>query len=111
LVDGKCSVYAHRPLQCRATLSPYAQGCREALQGKLTAQIYPAPQLFAQADKDALRGICKDLSLQYDNVDLVQTVAAILRDPTTVARWASGEHVFTALPRDLLGTDEVRAAS
>jgi hypothetical protein len=99
LVDNKCSVYESRPLQCRATLSPCAQGCRDALQGKNSAQVYPAPQLFAQADKDALRGICKDMSLQYDNVDLVQTVAAILRDPTKVVRWAMGEHVFTPLPR------------
>lgn len=98
LVDHKCSVYDNRPLLCRATLSPSAQGCRDALQGKQGAvQIYALPQYVAIADKDALRGICKDLGLQYDNVDLVQTVATILRDPSTAVRWAQGEKVFNGL--------------
>jgi hypothetical protein len=56
------------------------------------------PQFYALGDKDAMRGICKDLGLQHDNVDLVQTVAAILRDPTSVVRWAAGERAFAALP-------------
>ncbi len=98
LVDHKCSVYENRPLLCRATLSPNVQGCRDVLQGKTgTLQIYTLPQYIAIADKDALRGICKDLGLQYDNVDLLQTVAAILRDPSTVVRWANGETVFKGL--------------
>jgi Fe-S-cluster containining protein len=98
LVDHKCSVYDNRPLLCRATLSPFAQGCRDALEGNAaTLQIYTLPQFVALADKDALRGVCKDLGLQYDNVDLVQTVAAILRDPSTIVRWAQGEKVFKAL--------------
>jgi hypothetical protein len=101
LVDHKCSVYDNRPLLCRATLSPSAQGCRDALQGNAaTLEIYTLPQFVALADKDALRGICKDLSLQYDNVDLVQTVAAILRDPSTIVRWAQGEKVFKALQQN-----------
>ncbi len=99
LVEGKCSVYDNRPLICRATLSPCAQKCYAALEGKDNLQIYLVPQFFALGDKDALRGICKDIGLQYDNVDLIQTVAAILRDPTTVVRWASGEKVFAPLAK------------
>lgn len=99
LVDHKCSVYENRPLLCRATLSPSAKGCREALDHKFDDfQIYTLPQFVALGDLNALRGICKDLRLQYDRVDLVQTVAAILRDPTTVVRWAQGEKVFKPLP-------------
>lgn len=98
LVDGNCSVYENRPLLCRATLSPSRQSCYDALRGAAFPQQYPVPQFFAQGDKDALRGICKDLGLQHDNVDLVKTVAAILDDPAIIARWAAGERVFTALP-------------
>jgi hypothetical protein len=103
LVDGKCSVYEDRPLLCRATLSPCAKACYDVMAGKEGAalQIYGGPQFFAVGDKDALRGICKDLSLQFDRVELVQTVAAILRDPTTVVRWALGEHVFRPLPTNV----------
>ena len=98
LVDHKCSVYENRPLLCRATLSPSAKGCREALDCRLDDfQIYTLPQFVALGDQDALRGICKDLGLQYDRADLVQTVATILRDPTTVVRWARGEKVFKPL--------------
>jgi len=94
LVDGRCSVYDNRPLLCRATLSSDAKGCYDALHGRGTAAIYPIAQFVAAADRDALRGICKDIGLQYDNVELVRTVAAILRDPTTVVRWAGREDVF-----------------
>lgn len=112
LVDHKCSVYENRPLLCRATLSPYAQGCRDVLLGKHdTVQIYTMPQFVAMADKDALRGICKDLRLQYENVDLVQTVATILRDPSTVVRWAQGERVFTTLKENPPLPQLVEAAS
>jgi len=98
LVDHKCSVYENRPLLCRATLSPSERGCREALQGIVdNFQVYTLPQFVALSDKDGLRGICKDLGLQHDNVDLVQTVAAILRDPSKVVRWAEGEAVFDGL--------------
>jgi hypothetical protein len=100
LVDNKCSVYENRPLLCRATQSPCAKGCYDALNHGILDdfQVYTVPQFFAIGDKDALRGICKDLGLQYDNVDLVKTVAAILRDPANVGRWAAGEQVFTPLP-------------
>jgi Fe-S-cluster containining protein len=97
LVDGKCSVYANRPLLCRATLSPCARKCYAALEEKESPDLYVVAQFFAVGDKDALRGICKDLGLQHENVDLVQTVAAILRDPSTIVRWAAGEHVFAPL--------------
>lgn len=99
LVDGKCSVYENRPLLCRATLSPCARHCYDALRGEGSPEIYYVPQFFAVGDKDALRGICKDLGLQYDNVDLVQAVAAILRDPSLVIRWAAGEHLFVSLAK------------
>jgi len=101
LVDHKCSVYDNRPLICRGTMSPSAQACRDALLGNGPLQIYTLPQFVALADKDSLRGICKDLGLQHDNVDLAQTVATILRDPTTVMRWAEGKTVFKGLGEKL----------
>jgi hypothetical protein len=100
LVADKCSVYENRPLLCRATLSPCAQTCYEVLEGKDSVlQIYGGPQFFALGDKDAMRGICKDLGLQSDSVDLVQTVAAILRDASTVIRWSKGETVFSPIQK------------
>jgi Fe-S-cluster containining protein len=99
LVEGKCSVYDNRPVLCRATLSPCARKCYAALEEKEPPDVYVVAQYFAIGDKDALRGICRDLGLQNDNVELVQTVAAILSDPSTVVRWAAGEHVFAPLSK------------
>ena len=47
-------------------------------------------------EQTAIRGICRDLGLQDDMVELTQTVAAIIRDPDPIQRWAAGEHVFAA---------------
>jgi hypothetical protein len=46
----------------------------------------------------AIRGVCKDLGLQHDWVDLEQTVAALLTDPSKAQRWAAGEAAFTPAP-------------
>jgi hypothetical protein len=81
-------------------LSPDSGRCAAALgqaiagSGEFKHPVYSKPQLHGFAFLSGLRGICKDLGLQYDLVDLVQTVAAILREPGLVDRWAAGEAVF-----------------
>jgi hypothetical protein len=53
-------------------------------------------QFLCNGEQAATLGICRDLGLQDDIVELTQTVAAILRDPRLVERWAAGERVFAA---------------
>ncbi len=104
LRENQCSVYEVRPLVCRSVLSPNARRCHDALaslqRGETSSAIhsdaYEAPLLLSRGDQAGVRGICKDLGLQYDVVHLAETVAAILRDPATVDRWLAGEKVFTA---------------
>ncbi len=101
LVDRQCSVYADRPLACRSVLSPDARRCQEALAsleagaGIKPIELYPVLQFLSLGDEAAIRGLCKDLGLQHDVVELTQAVAAILREPSLVQRWAAGERVFT----------------
>ncbi len=104
LVDDRCSIYEDRPLMCRATLAANAKPCIDTLYAETHGgtggglEVYPIPQFFAFGEIAALRGISKDLGLQYDNVSLVMTVAAILRDPSLPDRWVAGETVFKPVP-------------
>ena len=102
LVDKRCSMYERRPLACRSLLSPEAARCHRAMasleagNGVLPIEIYVVLQFLCSGEQAAARGICRDLGLQDDIVELTQSVAAILRDPALIERWATGERVFVA---------------
>lgn len=100
LVDHRCSVYNVRPITCRSLTSPDAARCQAAMQsleageGPQPIEIYVVLRFLCGGEQGAIRGICRDLGLQADIVELTQTVAAIIREPTLIERWASGETVF-----------------
>jgi Fe-S-cluster containining protein len=101
LADHQCSVYEDRPLMCRAMLATDGERCRQALEkvlagGEEEASIesFPFVQYFLLGDQAGIRGLCKDMGLQHDLVELVEAVAAILRDPPIVDRWIAGEPAF-----------------
>ena len=90
LVDGKCSVYDDRPLMCRSIFATDGEQCRRsyvaALSGGETVPIeqFALAQYFMLGDQAGLRGILKDMRLQYDLVELSEAVSAILRDRKSV---------------------------
>lgn len=100
LVSGKCSVYDDRPLMCRGLYAAESAQCRAAhvaaITGSADAQveIFPLAQYFVLGDQAGLRGILKDMRLQYDLVELTQAVAAFLEDPGLIDRWLAGETIF-----------------
>jgi Fe-S-cluster containining protein len=99
LVDNRCSVYENRPLMCRAMMATDASACHAshlaALDGKdLPVEIFAVAQYFVLGDQAGLRGILRDMGLQYDLVDMTQAVAAILRDPDIIDRWLAREPAF-----------------
>lgn len=102
LVDNRCSVYDVRPITCRSLTSPDAARCHQAMasleagDGPLPIEIYVVLRFLCGGEQGAIRGICRDLGLQSDIVELTQAVAAIIRDPALIQRWAAGEHVFAA---------------
>jgi Fe-S-cluster containining protein len=105
LVDNACSIYQRRPIPCRNFLAPDAEGCRTGLmsviEGREPVRIHShgTPQMFGRAFQAAVQGVCKDLGLQHDFVDLTQTVAAIIADPTLIEAWAGGAAAFTPFQR------------
>jgi Putative zinc- or iron-chelating domain len=104
LADGRCSVYDDRPLACRSVLSANAEGCRASLlsvlagRDELPNDYFLTAQYLIRGDGAALQGICRDLGLQHEAFDLVQMLAALIRDPGIVERWLAGERVFAAVP-------------
>jgi Fe-S-cluster containining protein len=100
LVENRCSIYDNRPLMCRAFLAVDAEDCRAANVsafaglGETDIRHFPGVQFFLLGDQAGMRGICKDMGLQHDLVELTQAVATILRDPSIVDRWLAGETVF-----------------
>jgi Fe-S-cluster containining protein len=100
LVDGKCSVYDDRPLMCRGLFAAESAQCRAAHVAAISGgadtpvEIFPLAQYFVLGDQAGLRGILKDMRLQYDLVELTQAVAAFLEDPDLIDRWLAGETIF-----------------
>jgi hypothetical protein len=100
LVDKQCSVYEDRPLICRGVLAGDAGLCRKNLDDLLKGrdarpiELYPFAQVSAFGAQAAIRGICKDMGLQHDLVELTLAVGAMIRDPTIIDRWLAGERVF-----------------
>lgn len=100
LIDNQCSIYDDRPLMCRGLLANDPEPCRGSLADRLNGKearpvgLYPIAQYSALGDQAAMRGICKDMGLQYDLVEMTLAVAAMSRDPTIIDRWIAGEHAF-----------------
>jgi Fe-S-cluster containining protein len=100
LVDGKCSVYDDRPLMCRGFFAAESAHCRAAHTAATTGgpdapvEMFPLAQYFVLGDQAGLRGILKDMRLQYDLVELTQAVAALIEDPSLIDSWLAGETIF-----------------
>lgn len=99
LVEGRCSIYESRPLACRAALAAETEQCRAAFAAtspseKVLVERFSHAQLAVLGDQAAMRGVLKDMGLQYDVVELTRAVAALIRDPGLIDRWLSGEQAF-----------------
>lgn len=105
LEDGRCSVYANRPLACRAFASTDMEACRRAFAHE-PAQI-PVPRsamvlrgLLTQAGEAASRAA----RLPDDQYELIGALAIALADPAAEARWREGADVLApASARRLVG--------
>jgi Fe-S-cluster containining protein len=99
LVDNRCSVYEDRPLMCRGVMAADGDACHASYLAALAGQdapveIFALAQYFVLGDQAGMRGILKDMGLQYDRIELVPAVAAILRDPGIIDRWLAREPAF-----------------
>ena len=101
LAENLCSVYAVRPLVCRAYVSASLPACLAAFGGG-PAQI-PMPTRYVQlrASHDhALWAALRAADLPDASYELNEAVARVLGDTEAEARWLAGEDVFAGIARE-----------
>jgi hypothetical protein len=112
LDDHRCSVYEHRPLACRGTMSMDAAAC---LQGRLTPAetripyILPMMYLVGALRSGLKRGAAAAGMPSYE-VALVLALEIMMRDETAVDRYLAGEDVFASADADLIPTVDLGLA-
>jgi len=94
--DGRCSIYAVRPLRCRAFHSCSVEACREAFQGIRDAEPVRAPLLERALDavEEGYDRALVRAGLSAEGYRLEIGLLIALEDPTVGERWRAGEPVF-----------------
>jgi hypothetical protein len=101
-VDGKCTVYAVRPLNCRKWHSFAEPACRRLFRdGDRTT---PIPRTPVRADESGLVwqsavAAFSLLGLDLHELDLVPALELILADEDVASRFVAGEPLFAAARR------------
>jgi Fe-S-cluster containining protein len=96
LVDDKCSVYAARPLDCRAYNSTDVRLCRVAAQNYLEWDV-PTDDSWTLALKSAQAGFLQALAGIGQRPRLVELTAAlrvVFSETRAIERWFAGENLF-----------------
>jgi hypothetical protein len=111
VADGRCSIYAVRPLRCRGVYSRDAGHCRWAMENP--DQIFGSPERHAKAGPypveparimdTALSGLARalrDQGLAWQALELTAAIRTALDTPDAAERYLAGEPVFcgTELP-------------
>jgi Fe-S-cluster containining protein len=94
LVDGCCSAYSTRPGICAAHHSLEKKGCEDSYNDPtdLSDRIPMLGRVhhIHGAMEAGISRALKELDLQGEPVELHTAVAALLRDPSLIARWRKG---------------------
>jgi hypothetical protein len=124
LVDGLCSAYAARPLDCRGYNSTSIASCRAAAEDYRAWDVPMDGHLMA-VNKSAQAGLLQGLTGAGYRPRLVELTAAlriVLDDETAIDRWLEGENPFAGAELDpsdpeqraflpWVPADELRAAA
>jgi Fe-S-cluster containining protein len=101
LVDKACSVYAERPLACRALAALDAKTCERAF-AQLSDELIDVPQPYILAGygyRLALDGALKRAGLVYHPVELASGLATALTCLGAEAEWLAGGDPFAKAQR------------
>jgi Fe-S-cluster containining protein len=96
LQDEKCSVYAVRPLVCRAMHALVAGACETELrQAKLgPGEFYAHRYEFAWSISSGLQNGCREAGCQTGVLDLDAALRDFFRQGKAGERWLAGKQVF-----------------
>jgi Fe-S-cluster containining protein len=97
LKDGNCSVYAARPLACRAYNSLSRQACiRSSMEPESSPTITVNPKMFRAGFvlNYAIAEALLDCGLDPCGVELITGLLEVLTNPASLERWLQGEPAF-----------------
>ncbi|MCP5368665.1 MAG: YkgJ family cysteine cluster protein [Hyphomicrobiales bacterium] len=95
--DGRCTIYADRPLSCRAELSADADACERLVAGAAAARPVPVlPFKLKIMYGGALALAARQVGLQAGVLEYNAALRVALDTPDAEARWLAGEDVFAA---------------
>jgi len=106
LVDGRCSVYAERPLVCRAAVSRSVEVCERSY--LKTNEPIARPRVFGLVGgifSIALAGALWQSGLDYRAYELTSALEVVENEEDAERRWLGGEELFGQAkrgPTDLL---------
>jgi Fe-S-cluster containining protein len=101
LVSGECSVYAARPLSCRAFASYSREKCEHAF--AFGGEDIPVPKFnmsLRSASKQALWSALAYAGLPIKSYELAHGLIVALETPDAEQRWLAGEDVFAGVGGD-----------
>jgi Putative zinc- or iron-chelating domain len=94
LVDGICSAYRARPMACALHHSLDLDACQKVFENpsdhSLGVRRLKIVEDTKAATQAGLNEALEKLGLGHEPIELHTAVAAILRDPSLIARWRSG---------------------
>ncbi len=109
LVDGICSVYNTRPLDCRAYNSQSVSACRDAWKSYLEWDV-PVNQHVLAIYKNLQAGVLNGLVSMGRSSRLVELTAALniaLKVEQVVEKWRDGEPIFEEAEIDPLDPEQL----
>jgi Fe-S-cluster containining protein len=101
LVDGECSVYAARPLACRAFASLSVERCKHAFE--FGGEDIPVPAINLELRAGCYQALWSALNaagLPSTTYELAEGVMFALATPDAEARWLDGENIFAGAAVD-----------
>jgi Fe-S-cluster containining protein len=109
LAEGSCSVYAHRPLTCRAYASTSLEACLQVYHG--TWVDIGQPEVNQRMRVIVLAGAkAAMMEAGYDARGYeIGHALQIAIDPQAEARWLGGEPVFAGVAGDIMGDPQRKA--
>jgi len=102
LVEGLCSAYSVRPLDCRGYNSTNLAACEAAAKDYLEWDV-PRDELLMSVNKSAQAGLLQALAREGYRPRLVELTAGLriaFEDSTAIDRWIEGENPFAGAELD-----------
>jgi hypothetical protein len=104
LVDGKCSAYEARPAACSGYHSLSKERCQSAYEaadhsGDAIPMLSGLRYVAATLDQGVEQALAA-VGLNADRIELHTAVAALIRNPSLIARWRAGRALSASSNRE-----------